>query len=93
MPELSPQLALPLTLLAGAMVFFFGFALKTFRADKQAYAQAQRVTGSAKNAAKGVIATDTLEMDQDVDRGFALRYENGRPVVVPNGKLSAAILT
>ena len=58
MSSLSPQIALPLVLIGSFMALFVGFALRTLMTDRRVYARAQRLTGSAKNAAKGTVASE-----------------------------------
>ena len=77
-----------------ALALFVGFALRTLMTDRRVYARAQRLTGSAKNAAKGTVASEAAyDLELDVDRGFSIAYVDGKTVVVPNGKLPASALS
>ena len=94
MSSLSPQIALPLVLIGSFMALVVGFALRTLMTDRRVYARAQRLTGSAKNAAKGTVASEAAyDLELDVDRGFSIAYVDGKTVVVPNGKLPASALS
>lgn len=88
MMNLDPQAALPIALVAIPAITFLVVGVKTLLSDRRAYDHARALTQSAEKAALGIISPETAgELTLDVERGFAITYVDGRPVIVPNGKL------
>lgn len=94
MPLLTPDLLLPLAMIAIMVCTAFSVGVKIFLADPQRYESTRHLSGSPKRAVLGLAAPEVPhEMDSDVERGFALGYRDQVPFVVLNGKLPIDRLT
>lgn len=85
----SNEFILQTLVLAVVAAGFLTVAVRTWFADTAHYDAVRRRTKSALNAATGVIGHDGCEdSDATVAHGMAIKYSDGRRVIVRNGKIA-----